>query len=352
MPKHILVTGGTGFLANTLITTLLARGHRVTTTVRTPAKAQALLAQYTHPAKENSLACKIVADIAAPNAFDDAVVCDPPLSAVIHTASPFHYSIENAKRDMFDPAVNGTVGILESVYNHAPSVESVVITSSFAAMWNPTKPVGSKYSEADWNAVTWEEAELPENSKGQSGYRTSKALAEKEAWKFMEKEPRPAFGLTVMNPSLIFGPVSESLASLGEVGTSCGRIRDFMTGVFRERCPPTGSAFWVDVRDAAMAHALAVENSERTKGKRYFLTAGGFCNREIVEVIQRDFPELRDGLPSGEALKDGEYPEGGPRYGFDNSASIEDLGLPRYRSLEESVVDTVNSMRVIQQRTT
>ncbi|KAL2843877.1 hypothetical protein BJY01DRAFT_215380 [Aspergillus pseudoustus] len=351
---HILVTGGSGFLANALISTLLSRGHSIVTTVRTAEKARSVLAQYPHIAP-NQLKCKIVPDMAVADAFDDAVrspndsESDPPFSAVVHTASPFHYSITNAKKDMFDPAVNGTVGILRSVHQYAPSVKRVVITSSFAAMFNPAKPAKSKYSEADWNPVTWDDAESPENAHGQSGYRTSKALAEKEAWAFMEKE-KPGFTLTVLNPSLIFGPVSESLTSLDDVNTSNERMRDFIIGASKEKCPPTASQFWVDVRDAALAHAVAVEKDE-TAGKRYFLTAGSFCNVEIVEAIGKEFPELRDGLPTGEALKDGQYPAGGPKYGFDNSASVKELGI-NYRSLQESVADTVRSLRAIQERNT
>ncbi|GKZ77727.1 hypothetical protein AnigIFM56816_000508 [Aspergillus niger] len=341
--SQILITGGTGFLANTLIDVLLSRGHNVITTVRSAEKASQL--QSLRPdIPSHRLTIKIVPDISLLSAFDSAVVNDPPLTGVIHTASPFHYSIDNIKKDMLDPAVNGTVGILRSVHKYAPTVKKVVITSSFAAMWNPSKPAGSKYSESDWNKVTWEEAVSPANAQGQAGYRTSKALAEREAWEFMERE-KPSFGLTVMNPSLIFGPVVPgSLRNLGEVNTSNTRIRDFVAGRFKEKCPPTGSAFWVDVRDAAMAHAVALEKGEETDGKRYFLTSGGFCNREIVEVIGEEFPEVKGGLPVGEALRDGEYPEGGPKYGFDNGASVRDLGLV-YRGLRESVRDTVLSLR-------
>ncbi|PYH93111.1 putative NAD dependent epimerase/dehydratase [Aspergillus ellipticus CBS 707.79] len=341
--SNILVTGGSGFLASAVIDTLLARGHSVVTTVRTASKAATLQSQYPNA----QLSIKIVPDMAQLSAFDEAVINDPPLKAVIHTASPFHYSISNIKKDMLDPAVNGTIGILQSVHKNAPSVSRVVITSSFAAMFNAAKPAGAKYSEADWNPVTWEDAETPANAQAQAGYRTSKALAEKEAWGFMEREG-PRFTLTVLNPSLILGPVPPTLASLEDVNTSNQRIRDFVAGSCRDKCPPTGSQFWVDVRDAALAHVVAVEKEE-VAGKRFFLTAGSFCNAEIVAVIGEAYPELVEGLPKGEALKDGQYPAGGPKYGFDNSASVEGLGV-KYRSLKESVVDTVESLKVIEKR--
>ncbi|KAH8705833.1 putative NAD dependent epimerase/dehydratase [Talaromyces proteolyticus] len=336
-----LVTGGTGFLGAAVVDILLARGYHVVTTVRTLEKAQDMRTHFS----SDKLDFVIVEDIAKLDAFDKAVVNDPPFDAVIHTASPFHYTINNIKKDMIDPAVNGTVGILNSVKKYAPTVKRVVITSSFAAMVDVNKAVGWKWSERDWNPVTWETAEDPTNSAGQAGYRTSKALAEKAAWEFMEKE-KPGFTLTTLNPSLIFGPVQPWLRSLDVINTSNERFRDFISGAAREKCPPTGSLFWVDVRDVALAHALAVEKPQ-SAGKRYFLTAGNFCNRDVVETIAESFPELKDRLPSGDkALEEGSYPPGGPKYGYNNSASRNDLGL-EYRSLKESVADTVKSLQAV-----
>ena len=68
---------------------------------------------------------------------------------MIHTASPFHYNVTDVQKEMLDPAINGTVGILKAIKKNAPSVKRVVITSSFAAMLTPGKPAGSVYSEVD-----------------------------------------------------------------------------------------------------------------------------------------------------------------------------------------------------------
>ena len=108
---------------------------------------------------------------------------------------------------------------------------------------------------------------------------------------------------------------------------------------------PTGSHFWIDVRDLAEAHVLAAEKPEAA-GKRFFLTPGSFSNKEIVEVIRDNFPDLANNLPEGEALKPGDYPEGGLPFGFDNSRSKEVLGM-KYCTLKHCIVDTVKSLQAV-----
>ena len=65
-------------------------------------------------------------DIAKPGAFDKAIVSDPPFEAVIHTASPFHFNVADPQKELLDPAVIGTTGILNSIKQHAPTVKRVV----------------------------------------------------------------------------------------------------------------------------------------------------------------------------------------------------------------------------------
>lgn len=94
-------------------------------TVRSEEKQRAIAARY--PGAQLEFA--IVPDIAVAHAHDAAVRADPPLDFVVHTASPFHFNAQDAKRDMLEPAIEGTRGLLESVKAHAPSVKRVVITS-------------------------------------------------------------------------------------------------------------------------------------------------------------------------------------------------------------------------------
>ena len=126
------------------------------TTVRSDAKGQRILDAHPNTPKE-SLSYVIVEDVAKDGAFDEAVKSDPPFDYVLHTASPFHFNVNDPVKDFLDPAVKGTTGILASIKKYVPSVKRVVVTSSFAAIINGNKHE-KVYDENSWNPVTEEEA--------------------------------------------------------------------------------------------------------------------------------------------------------------------------------------------------
>jgi len=280
--------------------------HSVVTTVRSPEKANKIKEAHPNYGKDK-LDFSIVPDIAQEDAFEQAVKSDPPFEAVIHTASPFHFNVTDIQKQLLDPAIIGTTGILKSIKRHAPTVKRVVITSSFAAIINPFKMTWPEhtYSEEDWDPLTHDQAlENPVN-----GYRASKTFAEKAAWEFVEKE-KPKFDICTMNPPVVFGPIVHYLNSLSALNTSNERFRDFIQGKFRnEDIPPAGLYIWIDVRDLAEAHVKGMEIPE-AGGKRFFVTAGYYSNKQIVDIIRKNFPEYRDKLPA-ENAKGGDYPEGG-----------------------------------------
>ena len=57
---------------------------------------------------------------------------------IIHVASPFHFKVTDYNKDFYEPAIQGTTGILKEAIKEK-SVKRVVITSSFAAVINPAK---------------------------------------------------------------------------------------------------------------------------------------------------------------------------------------------------------------------
>ncbi|GAM88018.1 hypothetical protein ANO11243_060470 [Dothideomycetidae sp. 11243] len=336
---RVLLTGGSGFIAAHVLDILLEHGHSVVTTVRSHEKADKIKEAHPNVGKDK-LDFAIVEDIAQENAFDKAVKSDPPFEAVIHTASPFHFKVTDVQKQLLDPAVIGTTGILKSIKKSAPTVKKVVITSSFAAIIDGSKGTrpDHTYSEKDWNPITQEDAvKNPVN-----GYRASKTFAEKAAWDFIEKE-KPGFTISTMNPPLVLGPVVNYLNSLSSLNTSNERVRDIMHGKAKTEIPETGTFAWIDVRDVALCHVKAIE-VEQAANKRFFVTAGHFSNKEIAAIIRKDFPQYKDQLPT-DTTPGGDYPSGGV-FKVDNSRVKDIFGI-KFRTLEESIVDTVKSLQDI-----
>ena len=164
-----------------------------------------------------------------------------------------------------------------------------------------------------------------------------KTFAEKAAWDFVEKE-KPNFDIATINPPLVFGPIVHYLNSLDAINTSNARFRNLIQGQMKEKIAPTGTFLWVDVRDVALAHVRAIEVPE-AGGQRFFVTAGYFSNKEIVDIVRETRPELESKLPPADSEND--FPKN--IYEIDNSRSKEVLGL-KYKPLKETVSDTIASL--------
>ncbi|KAJ6179554.1 hypothetical protein N7519_010015 [Penicillium mononematosum] len=315
----VLLTGGSGFIAAHIVDILLQHGFDTVVTVRTEEKGKRIIEAHPNVPKEK-LSYVIVKDVAKDGAFDDAVKSNPPFDYVLHTASPFHFNVQDPVKDFLDPAIKGTTGILKAIKEYAPTVKRVVITSSFAAIVNG-KQHPKVYSEKEWNPVTWEEA-----MDHSQVYRGSKTFAEKAAWTFIEKE-KPNFNIATINPPLVFGPIVHYLNSLESLNTSNQRLRNLIQGQMKEKIAPTGNFLWVDVRDVALAHVRAIEVPE-AGGERFFVVAGFFSNKELADIAHSssDFPENI--------------------YEIDNNKSQKILGL-KYRPLKQTVSDTIDSLLVV-----
>lgn len=170
----------------------------------------------------------------------------------------------------------------------------------------------------------------------------SKALAERAAWDFVEKE-KPNFSLTTLCPPWVFGPALQEVKSLDTLNTSNQHIASFLQGKHKNEIPPTPVFLWVDVRDLAMGHVLAVEKPDAAS-KRFFFVAGYFTNRDIADILRRNFSQYESKLPSPEA-QGGGFPAGG-LYKIDNTRVKEVLGI-EFTPLEQCVVDTAKSFKAL-----
>ncbi|KAH7187075.1 hypothetical protein BKA60DRAFT_548464 [Fusarium oxysporum] len=323
--KKVLLTGGSGFVGSHCLGLLLQEGYEVVVTVRSEKKGQDILGAF--PTAKSQLSYAIVEDIARENAFDEAVRT-AKFDAVLHVASPYHYKPVDIKKDLIDPAVNGTLNILKAVSEYAPTAKRVVITSSFSAVVNIKHPE-KLYQEHHFNPITKAEA----HEDGVQAYRASKTFAERAAWDFMQVK-KPGFSLTTMNPPLILGPPAPWLASMDSINTSNERLRDLFQGQWKTELPPTASWYWVDVRDVALAHVRALERLD-AGGRRFFLMQGRMSNAQIAQVAADEYPQLKDKIPK--TLVDDTPAD---LWEADTAPSRDVLGL-EYRDLNTCIVDSL-----------
>jgi len=299
-------------------------------TVRSKAKGERVLEDI--GAAPGTASYSIVDDITRQGVFDETFRSNPLFDAVIHTASPFHYGPADPKRDMIDPAVNGTREILRAIKALASSVKRVVVTSSFAAVLDPGSTKMS-YNGENWNPITMEQA----LTGGPSTYVGSKTFAERAAWDFLASE-KPTFTLATINPVLLFGPVLQ-LDSLSSINTSNADMCDMVQGKMKTEI--AARAFhWVDVRDVALMHVLAAE-LETAAGKRFIAAAGPYSNNEVAQIIKEKFAELSDKLP-----EEIDVSSAGAELTIDTTPAREILGI-HFGTLDRAVMDTVKSLLAV-----
>ncbi|TGO44094.1 hypothetical protein BOTNAR_0947g00010 [Botryotinia narcissicola] len=344
MSKRILLTGANGFVGSWVLDHLLRQGHFVRAIIRSESKAERVSSDF--PAYKSHLDFGIVPDITAPGAFDEVVKSDPSFDVVIHTASPFLYKAITDNREFLDPAIRGTMGVLESVKKNAPEVKRVVVTSSCAAIINFTEEVVSQpqkvYTEEDWNPTTWESA--LEGTPNQA-YQASKKFAELASWDFVEKE-KPNFDLVTLTPPMVYGPLRHTIQSTKDLNQSNLRIYTGLVNLSKDaELPPNGLHAFTDVRDLAEAHVLAATLPEAS-GQRFIVCEGQISSQDISDILRKNIPELEErtpkGVPGDKGLEDGSFACSSEKAG-------KVLGL-KFRSKEETFVDLARQLLEIEKK--
>ncbi|OCK76200.1 NAD(P)-binding protein [Lepidopterella palustris CBS 459.81] len=299
MSTHrVLLTGANGFVGSHILSQLLSAKHSVRAVVRSQSKVDAVRADF--PSFSN-LDFAIVPDMTTSGAFDKALESTPPFDTVIHTASPFLYRAISSNHEFLDPAIMGTTEILKGVQSVASgSVKRVIITSSFAAVgaFGQVPDANKVYTSADWNPTTLDQALTTEDLG--IGYRASKKFAEKAAWDFIETE-KPNFDLVVLNPPMIYGPLRHSVPKIEDLNESTMRIWNLFLkpeNTPKTEMPPNGLHLYVDVRDIAKAHLLAM-TTPSAGNTRFLVTAGTVTSQQIADILRSELPETLSRTPKG-----------------------------------------------------
>ncbi|KID96461.1 reductase, partial [Metarhizium majus ARSEF 297] len=128
----VLLTGATGMIGFKTLVELLENGYTVRAAVRNQAGFDRIsslpsLQKYKPP----QLTSFIVPDITVPGAYDEAV---KGAKYIVHVASPIPGNNgQDHETSLIRPAIQGTVGILESALK-TTGIERAVITASVASI--------------------------------------------------------------------------------------------------------------------------------------------------------------------------------------------------------------------------
>ncbi|KAJ8089399.1 hypothetical protein PM082_014647 [Marasmius tenuissimus] len=351
----ILVTGATGYIAAWVVRNLLERGFDVRGTVRTPSKGQELLSVIEKlpgygagSEKLGKFDFVVVEDIAKAGAFDEAV---KGVDAVEHVASPFHMNADDPN-ELIEPAVKGTVGILESVKKYGDKVKRVVITSSCAAISVlMDKPM--VFDEENWNDVSVRETEEQgKKALGVTKYRASKTLAEKAVWSYVAENSGLPWDVVTLNPPFVFGPATNYVPTPDKLGTSA---TDWYKTLLTYEPDAAGKSpqtlasrifCWVDVRDVAEAHVRALLKQE-AGGNRIIVSAGHFNWQEWLDTANSLTPSPYTKHPLSRGTP-GAGRDSQPHVVYKTERAKKLLGISndddgefRYKTKEETTRDTL-----------
>jgi dihydroflavonol-4-reductase len=246
----VLVTGGTGFIAQHCMLVLLSQGFRIRTTVRNLAREAEVRANLvTGGARPGDSLSFVAADLASDAGWAEAA---SGCTYVIHCASSTPSGNYATQEAWNSPAIEGNLRVLRAARD--AGVKRLVLTSAFGAVGCGHASRARPFDESDWSNL---EGDL-------APYQRSKTLAELAAWDFVKREGN-GLEMAAINPTAVLGP------ALGaDYSHSIRLIKNMMDG--QPGAPKINSGF-VDVRDVADLHVRAML-TKTANGERFLAISG------------------------------------------------------------------------------
>ncbi|KAL6904085.1 hypothetical protein GGI43DRAFT_310182 [Trichoderma evansii] len=267
-----------------VLTLLLEAGYKVRAAVRHQSGFDRISKLKPVAPYASELTGVVVPDITVPGAYDEAV---KGVDYIVHVASPLASNAPpGADHDTYliQPAIQGTVGILESA-NKTTGIKRVVITGSILSIVTPQQLGSGQYIN--------EESRTPtihgpfENLF--NAYGASKSAAFNKAKEFIA-EKKPPFDLIHIFPLFVLGR-DETVTDAEQIvkGTN-NMLMGPLLGTPRPT-PIAGAPVHVD--DVARLHVLSLD--PKVEGNQDFLAGSHhleqFDWRKSADIIKKHFPQ-------------------------------------------------------------
>ena len=276
--KLVVVTGGTGFIASNIIAQLLQQNYRVRATMRSLTKTKLVLEMLNNAGITDFSNLEFVeANLNSDDNWQNVMTGATYVMSVASSTPNREFTDTDA---MTQTAVNGVLRVLR--FARDAQVKRVVLTSSFGAVGmghpkNRTEPC----TENDWSNLTYPKLDP---------YQRSKTMAEQAAWNFINTEGK-GLEMAAINPVGVMGPVLASDFSHSNV-----QIQELLEG--KVPAVPNVNSGYVDVRDVASLHILAMTNPQ-ANGERFLATTGETLSMlDVANLLRDQFPEFTSKLPT------------------------------------------------------
>ena len=261
--ETVLVTGGSGYIGGWCVATLLERGYRVRTTVRSLAREGGVRAAIATVVDRGDRLSFHAAKLTSDEGWDAAAEgCD----YLLHVASPLGVPEPKDPQELIVPARECALRALKAAVK--AGVKRVVMTSSVAA-------TGGSYNAPDGvrDETAWSDPDEPIGA-----YAKSKTLAERAAWAFIDASGGQT-SLATVNPALVLGPVMS-----GDFSDSVQVVQRLLTGKM-PGLPRLGFNV-VDVRDVADLHVRAMTDP-KAAGQRFIAAADFEWMEDMAAILRR-----------------------------------------------------------------
>ncbi|MBD3405169.1 MAG: NAD-dependent epimerase/dehydratase family protein [Candidatus Lokiarchaeota archaeon] len=247
------VTGGTGFIGNHIVRTLVQKGHEVTILVRESSDLYLL---------EDVQVRTVIGDITEVDSLSSAIPEDTEW--LFHNAAIM--SDWGGKQHFWPVNVEGTRNILDFVVEK--EIPNLIYTSSTALYGFPNteEPMHENYPHKPANA-----------------YQKSKLAAEELVWEYSEKH---GFNATAIRPPIVLG--------YGDMYTGPNIIKLMRSGEYTIFSGGNNKQSIVHGEDVGRALVLAAEKMDVANGNAYNVVSFTTEMKEFAEMVADELDVEKD----------------------------------------------------------